>query len=354
MIQTDPKPLEFDRGSPILPVGVDNGHGLLKLVIDSDARQMKVRCTSKLKEIREDALDYPTSKNGGTFFYRDGEAKALIGSEWKTGELAYSSDPAGHLKLSDNAEYKIQFALHSLLGAIGTLPHRRSWNLYVVASIHNSRLFAKQLTAALEGLHVVNFNGKTSPESFVKVKVGLVAPEGSGSYIHCRHSNLIDPSKSAIALDFGTGTVIASVFAAGGTLEYREVLAVGGTIDLLDALARDREIQIYEGGRLGDVELIRRGVEDRSFLYGNSGINFQQSYQRELLPWLRDRFSLALKAVAPWRKLAGRFVCWGGGAELPGVSGAVSKFGYTAAPDAAWSNAIGLQRLASIRLQKGN
>ncbi len=352
MIATQPKQADFDQRTPILAVGVDNGHGLLKVALDADSRQMKVRCPSKFKELREDLLDYPTSKYGSTFYYQDGDAKELIGREFKTGEMAYTTDPYGHTKLSDKAEYKIEYALHSILGALGTLPYRQVWNLYLVASIHNSKLFAKQLTEVLSGTHVVNFNGKASPQSIIKLHVGLVPPEGAGSYVYCRHQKLIDPTQIAIALDFGTGTIIPTVFAPGGSIEYREVLTVGGCVDLLDAIARDRELQIYEGGKLGDIELIRQGIENRSFLYGNSGINFREAYQRELMPWLKDRFSLALKAVQPWRKLAGSFVVWGGGAQLPGVAAAVEKFGFTAVADGSWANALGLQRLAQSRLER--
>ncbi len=353
MIAVQPKQAESNRSTPPTAVGVDNGHGLLKLAIGADSSQMKVRCPSKFKEVREDLLDYPTSIYGSTFYYRDGDAKALIGTEWKTGELAYNADPYGHTKLSDKPEYKIEYALHSILGALGTLPYRQVWNLYLVASIHNSKLFAKQLTSALEGTHIACFNGKNSSHSTIKLHVGLVAPEGAGSYVYCRHQGLIDHTKHALALDFGTGTIIPTVFAPGGSIEYREVLSVGGCIDLLDALARSRELQIYEGGKLGDIELIRQGIENRSFLYGNSGISFRDAYQRELMPWLKDRFSLALKAVQPWRKLAGSFVVWGGGAQLPGVAAAVEKFGYTAVADGSWANALGLQRLAQSRLERG-
>ena len=58
MIATQPKQADFDQRTPILAVGVDNGHGLLKVVLDADSRQMKVRCPSKFKELREDLLDY--------------------------------------------------------------------------------------------------------------------------------------------------------------------------------------------------------------------------------------------------------------------------------------------------------
>jgi hypothetical protein len=69
MIATDPKTVSFDRSTPILAVGIDNGHGLLKAAFDADSRQMKVRCPSKFKAVREDSLDYPTSKYGSTFYY---------------------------------------------------------------------------------------------------------------------------------------------------------------------------------------------------------------------------------------------------------------------------------------------
>jgi hypothetical protein len=70
------------------------------------------------------------------------------------------------------------------------------------------------------------------------------------------------------------------------------------------------------------------------------------------MPWLKDRFSLALKTIQPWRKLAGSFVVWGGGAQLPGVAAAVEKFGFTAVADGSWANALGLQRLAQSRLER--
>jgi hypothetical protein len=41
MIAAQPKQAEFDQKTPILAVGVDNGHGLLKVALDADSRQMK-------------------------------------------------------------------------------------------------------------------------------------------------------------------------------------------------------------------------------------------------------------------------------------------------------------------------
>jgi hypothetical protein len=95
--------------------------------------------------------------------------------------MAYMQTPTGtpSSRISPNTN-RVCIAQH--LGALGTLPYRQVWNLYLVASIHNSKLFAKQLTSALEGTHIVCFNGKTSSHSTIKLHVGLVAPEGAGSY----------------------------------------------------------------------------------------------------------------------------------------------------------------------------
>lgn len=348
-----PKAAVPAKNAPPIPVGVDNGHGLLKMVLYSSASQIKIRCPSKFKENREELVEIPQSKEGSIFYYKEGDSSDLIGKEFKTGNLAYEADPGGHIKLSDNSQYKIDFCLHSILGALGTLPYRQLWNLHLVISIHNWKLFRRHLIKVIEGKHIVNFNGKNSPDSFVFIKVSLVVPEGTGSYAYCRSEGLIDPAHATNAIDFGTGTVIPAALAAGGAETWREPLNIGGCVDLLEALASDREIQIYEGGRTGDIEIIRRGIEEGSFGYGSSGINFRAAYEREFPLWFSDRFGLALKALRPWRNAARNFVVWGGGAQLPGMANAVQKYGYTAVKDGTWANAIGLERIAEARLQKG-
>jgi hypothetical protein len=59
MIAVRPKQAESNRSTPPTAVGVDNGHGLLKLAIGADSSQMKVRCPSKFKEVREDHWTTP-------------------------------------------------------------------------------------------------------------------------------------------------------------------------------------------------------------------------------------------------------------------------------------------------------
>jgi hypothetical protein len=195
-------------------------------------------------------------------------------------------------------------------------------------------VFGTQLKDKVKGTHVVSFNGKNTPTSRVNLKVSLVAPEGAGSYgfaVSTKPEALIDRTTHAIAFDFGTSTVIPTVFAPGGSIIHRKVLEVGGCIDLLDAIAGDTElIQFLGKGKAGSVEVVRQGIEDSSFKYGTRHFDFRPLYARHLKPWLADRLRLAFKEVSEWRDAAGSLVAWGGGVEMPGVSKMLGSQGIIA------------------------
>ncbi|NER49434.1 MAG: ParM/StbA family protein [Symploca sp. SIO1A3] len=343
---TQPIRAEKLRSEPEIAVGVDNGHGSLKFVISSNSGQTKVRCPSKFKEIFEDLSDYSIVREGNYFYYSNGTRKDLIGREFFTGSLAYSAAPSTHIRLSDNPEYKVEYALHAILGALSTLPHRNKWNLKVALSIHQSQLYKKALIEQIEGEHYVGFTDKFESSSKIAIKVLSVLPEGAGAYAYCRSNLLIDSTQQTIAFDLGTGTIIWQVFAPGGKLIDRGVLTAGGCIDLMDAIAATPLIQRYEGGRTGDIEMIRQGIENSTFNYGTTGINFQDIYATEVTRWLQNRLSMAVKAVTPWMRSTGNLVVWGGGAQLPGLAEALKRHRFTAIPNGAWANAIGLQRIA--------
>ncbi|MHC5732461.1 MAG: hypothetical protein ACYTXY_52070, partial [Nostoc sp.] len=99
------------------------------------------------------------------------------------------------------------------------------------------------------------------------------------SYSYCGSAKpepLIDRSAHAIAVDFGTSTVIPTVFAPGGSIIHRQVLEVGGCIDLLDAIAADPELVQFLGtGKAGSIEIIRQGIESKQFQYGTRNFNFR-------------------------------------------------------------------------------
>jgi hypothetical protein len=340
---------------PKIPVGLDAGAGLTKIVLDAGMKQMKLRTPSKVLEIRQQLHDELASKDGGHFFYHKGFREDLEGQEFLTGSLANWKAPTTHLKLSDNPALKAEYALHMMLGGLSTLPYRAEWSLSLVLSIHDAVAFRDALKAQTQGTHLVSFGGKEKPQTKVNIFVSLVVPEGAGSYAYCVSGNepLIEKNAPSIAIDFGTSTVITTVFAPKGSIVEREVLAVGGCIDLLDAIATDPDlIKALGQGKSGSVELIRQAIESGSFQYGTRGLDIKPIYAKHVSPWLADRLRLAFKAVSEHRDAAQSLVAWGGGVELPGVAKMLASQGVTAVSDGCWANALGLQRIAEARLNK--
>lgn len=354
MSATQPKQADSTRSIPTLAVGGDSGAGLLKLCLASGSSQMRIRTPSKVLEVKEELYDALTSQQGGHFYYHDGSRQELIGREFLTGTLADWKAPTTHIKLSDDPALKVEYALHLILGALATLPHRLVWDLHLVLSIHDLRVFRKPLIEKVNGTHIVSFNDKTNPSSRINLNITSVVPEGAGSYSYCLKENLINRTAHAIAIDFGTSTVIPTVFAPGGKIIHRKVLEVGGCIDLLSALAGDTELIEFLGkGKAGNIELIRQGIESRTFQYGTRQFNFRNIYARHLKPWLSARLRLAFKEVEEWRDVAQSFVAWGGGAELPGVAKRLAEIGINAVPESCWANAAGLQRMAEGLMARG-
>ncbi|MGI2907930.1 ParM/StbA family protein [Tolypothrix sp. VBCCA 56010] len=350
MIATQPMSAENSQCPLLIPTGVDTGAGLVKIVFGSGASQTRVRTPSKVLEIREELHDNLSSPEGGHFFYHDGDRKDLIGREFLTGTLANWKAPTTHIKLSDDPALKVEYSLHTLLGALATLPYQPHWNLHLILSIHNAKIFKELLTTKIAGVHTVSFGGKNNSTSQINLTVARVLPEGAGSYSYCVAANppLIDRTGTAIALDLGTSTVIATVFAPGGSIIHRQVLEVGGCIDLLSAIATDSElIKILGTGKSGSVETIRIGIENTTFGYGTRDFNFRSIYARHLKAWLRDRLRLVAKEIEEWRDASQSFVAWGGGVEMPGVSKMLADKKIVAVSNGSWANAIGLQRMSS-------
>ncbi len=349
-----PKQADFSRNTSALPTGGDVGAGLTKLVIDSGDRQMKLRHPSKVVEVTEELHDVLTAKDGGHFYYHEGVRSDLIGREFLTGALAAWKAPSTHIKLSDDPSLKADYALHCILGAVASLPYRPQWSLHLALSIHNAKVFAPALKEKVQGCHSIRNGGKAGVTSRVNLTVSLVAPEGAGSYGYCLKSQLIDQTAHAIAFDFGTSTVIPTVFAPGGAIIHRQVLEVGGCIDLLSAIASDTELIEFLGkGKSGSVELIRQGIESGKFKYGSRAFKFEGIYSRQIETWLNDRLRLALKEVEEWRDAAQSLVAWGGGTQMPGIAEMLKTQDIIAVSDGCWANALGLQRMAEGRLARG-
>ena len=357
-----PTRTEIPQNAPTIATGADIGAGLTKLVIGSDQSQMRLRLPSQVIENRAKLYDVLSFKDGGMFFYRDGSRSDLINREFLIGASAKAKDPKAHIKLSDDPALKVEYALHMILGALSTLSYRPEWNLHLVVSIHDKDAFEQALKANVEGQHIVSFNGKENPDARINLKVDQVLPEGAGNYIYCctaKPDAFIDRTGFAIGFDFGTSTVIPNVFSPGGKLVHRKVLDVGGCIDLLSSIASDQElINLLGQGKSGNIDLIRQGIEERIFHYGQRKINgesltFKNIYSRHVKTWLADRLRMALKDVSPWIDEAQSLVAWGGGVEMPGVSQMLSTKSITAVSEASWCGALGLQKIAQGRLVRG-
>ena len=350
---TQPKQADTTQSPPFLPIGVDCGAGLVKVCIDSNGSQMRFRQPSKVLELKSALVEDLSSKEGGNFFYHSGDRTDLIDREFLTGDLAAWKAPTTHIKLSDDPVLKAEYALHTLIGTLATLPHRQEWNLFLVISTHSRDLFNAKLKELTNGVHIVSFNGKNKPQARVSITVGSVAPEGAGSYTYAKRLSLIEPSAHVIAFDFGTSTVIPQVFAPGGKLIYHQPLETGGCIDLLEAIATDAElIQFLGTGKAGNIELVRKGIESGQFNYGTRDFNLRPVYARLVKSWLADRLRLGLKATEEWRDAAGSLIAWGGGSEMSGVSKMLATQKVSTVPDGCWANAIGLQTIATALLAR--
>ena len=350
---TQPKQVNTTQSPPFLPIGVDCGAGLVKVCIDSNGSQMRLRQPSKVLELKSALVEDLSSKEGGHFFYHSGDRTDLIDREFLTGELAAWKAPTTHIKLSDDPALKAEYALHTLIGTLATLPHRQEWNLFLVISTHSRDLFNAKLKELINGVHVVSLNGKNKPQTRVSITVGSVAPEGAGSYTYAKRLSLIEPSAHVIAFDFGTSTVIPQVFAPGGKLIYHQPLETGGCIDLLEAIATDSELVQFLGtGKAANVELIRKAIESGEFNYGTRDFNLRPVYARLVKSWLADRLRLGLKATEEWRDAAGSLIAWGGGTEMSGVAKMLATQKVSTVADGCWANAIGLQTIATALLAR--
>lgn len=215
-------------------------------------------------------------------------------------------------------------------------------------------MFNAKLKELTNGIHSVSFNGKNKPQTQVTVTVGIVAPEGAGSYVYAKQSKIINPSAHVIGFDFGTSTIIPQVFAPNGKMIYHHPLEVGGCITLLEEIASDPGLVQYLGtGKASSIELVRKGIESGEFNYGTRDFNLRPIYARLVKTWLADRLRLALKATEEWNDAAGSLVAWGGGTQMPGVSKMLATQKVVTVPEGSWANAIGLQRMAEGLLARG-
>lgn len=325
-----------------LPAGFDGGNGSTKLIVD----RSEIRIPSYVLPLHTDIYDAPASQAGGLVEYVEGVRTDLIGQRWLAGLPAYQQSPTGHLRVVDDKRGKLTFGLHLLLGCLATLPHQDEWQLSLIASIQDAQAFGSELSLLLSGEHRVRFNNRAS--CVVRIAVDSVVEEGIGAIVTARPE--IDPNGQTMLYDFCNGTCIISVFGAKGKLIHRKVTP-GGVENLIDAIARNIETRRHLSAE-GDRQIIRAGIEDKSFNYGTSGWNFRSIYNAELKPWTQSTLATALKAGSAWTPTSSAILAVGGGSELPTISQLLMTRGITPITEGCWANARGLGAIAQMKLRR--
>lgn len=329
------------------PCGWDGGFGNSKLIVEGS----EVRILSYLALLNNDN-SYEVFGEGSLVEYVAGDRTELIGHRWLAGFPAYQEFPQSYLQIVDDGLGKIKYGLHLLLGAIGTLPTRSHWQLFIQASIQDAQVFGEDLKKAIEGRHVVKFNNR--PASTVELKLAMPTEEGVGAVAQAYCAGLATPDSQVILLDIGHGTLIVSAFAPGGKLirDSRKVI-FGGVDSLVNAISKNKETR-RKLHHEGEESIIRAAIERGDFLYGQTNWSFKEIYTTELKPWAQAVLVPGLKAIEPWRATSSAILGIGGGVNLPGISKLLEQQGITPIADSQFANVRGLAQLAKLQQRRTN
>jgi len=314
------------------PIGLDVGNGAIKLY--SGMGEVLLESYTLYQSERA------TYSNQGYAEYIDGDRKDLAGKIWIGGINAYYASPTAITRTVDTKDGKVSQCLQLLVSAMSHYPHRSEWNLMIACSIHDGQTFGKQVREALQGSHHVRMRGK---ESQINIVVSHVVEEGTGAAIaiHQQHD-----FSNALVIDLGHGTGIASAF-NGLHLSYREYSLESGVESLIHAVANSESVR-KALLKPADKHLIRAGIEKGDFSYGtqNPDWNFKDAYVAAFPDWFNRGLAQFVKTIEVRVPAASCMVAIGGGALLPGISGALKKKNFIVPKNPRWMNAQGLYQLA--------
>jgi hypothetical protein len=323
-----------ERATPrqYMPIGLDVGNGAVKLF----SAMGEILLESYIVYQAERA----TYANHGYAEYVSGDRADLTTKIWIGGVNAYLSAPTTISRTVDTKDGKVSQCLQLLISALSHYPHRPEWDLMIACSVHDGKVFGKQVRQALQGSHRVRMRGK---ESTVNVVVSHVVEEGTGAAvaIHQRHD-----FSNALVIDLGHGTGIASAF-NGLHLSHREYSLESGVESLIHAIANSEFIR-KALLKPGDKHLIRAGIEKGDFSYGTQrpDWNFKEAYVAEFPSWFNQGLAQFVKLLESRVPAASSLIAIGGGAGLPGITSALAKKGFVTPEQPRWVNAQGLYQLA--------
>ncbi|MHC5932283.1 ParM/StbA family protein, partial [Nostoc sp.] len=273
--------------------------------------------------------------------------------------------------LHEDTKAKAVYALESILADLAVLDIPDNTEVIVTTSSHNPEKWAQDIRRNISGTHTIEHLRADASRSRVqktyKITLNDVKPEGYGSIAYClfagddKASIELEESEIAIGLDFGTSTVIATVFDGTGSIIERSVIE-GGSGQLYQNIADELDKSNLASNRMmrdtqHDISLIRKGVENfqerGKFIYGVSALAskpFEEEYQQCFSQW----FDLKIEQIANFASGQGYtdrakcFVAWGGAAQLPGMAEALAEFNVLLLPNPQFINANGLKLLTQV------
>ncbi|MEP1078602.1 hypothetical protein NDI52_24650 [Leptolyngbya sp. PL-A3] len=253
---------------------------------------------------------------------------------------AYYSSPSGIYRVTDSTDGKVDLSLQLLLSSLTSINVRGDWELSVVASVHDGKVFGRAIAQALTGTHKVRLMGH---ESTITIRVEKVLEEGAGAAYAMRAEYDLT---SALLFDIGNGTTICSSF-NNLQITSRDYAPTAGVERLIDAIATSDTVRAYLK-RPADLHLIRSGIEKGDFVYGTQhpDWNFKEAYVKALPEWFAQGLKPFVKAAETRVPAATAIIAVGGGACLPGIGSLLAKKNIAVPTQPRWQNAKGLYEIA--------
>jgi hypothetical protein len=311
---------QIHTNQKIFCAGFDNGYGSIKLLVNGFEL---VRVPSYIS--REEMEDVP----GRVAF--QGTAYTVGESAFRTG---YHFD-----RNTDNNENKVNNALVTLLGALAHLPHRKTWHLKLVVSLHDVGL-TDDLCDILNGEYHPILAGKVSE---VMIEVLRVVPEGMGALFGRQL-----PQKLTV-LDFGNGTTLYSRYNQGKR-EVHTPYPTGVEI-LIDDISK--KMKSINGGKIGDVAKIRFCLEMGHTKYSRE-IDIKDVYTACLKDWYEKYLKKTVNLALDAKHTGDEIWAIGGGCLLPGFKKLLEKNGFKILDNPVEANAFGLLEMARAISKKSS
>jgi hypothetical protein len=305
--------------------------------------------------------------------YVEGDRKDLNDMQWFWGTAAINKDPKGYVKLHEDTKSKALFALESILADLAVLDIPTNTEIVVSVSSHNPDKWGVDIRRNISGTHTIehlrNDASRSKVQKTYTITLNEVYPEGYGSIAYCLFADdeqvSLDLSESEVAIgfDFGTSTVIVTVFDGTGSIIDRSLIE-GGSGELYQSIADVMDKQNTASNRLmrdtqHDVSLIRKGVESFAekgkFIHGNSalvGKPFDTEYRGCFQTWFDSRIEKIANFASGngYLDRAKYIAVWGGASQLPGMSESLAEYGVVFLPTPQVINVKGLQLLTQVSI----